>query len=72
MVKNVKITTRLRDKTLELLKSRPEELTLSKIAKDTKLGEGWLSMFLNNNISHPSVNMVQALYEYLTKTEIKI
>ena len=72
MVKNVKITTSFRDKTLELLKNRPAHLTLQKIAKETDLGEGWLSMFHNGNINHPSVNMIQALYEYLTKTKLKV
>ena len=68
----MKLRTTLRDKTLELLKNRPAFITLEKIAEETGLGSRWLSMFNNGRISKPSVNAIQTLYEYLTKSEIKV
>ena len=66
------IKTTLRDKTLELLQNRSVKLPLRKIAKDTGLTEGWLSMFGRDQIPEPSVNSVQTLYEYLAKLTIKV
>lgn len=71
-MKNNKLTTTLRDRTLDLLKARPVTVTLHLIAIETGLNEGWLSMFHRDKISDPSVNMVQTLYEYLTKSQIKV
>lgn len=71
-MKNNKLTTTLRDKTIDLLQTRPITLSLKQIAMDTGLNEGWLSMFHKNRIDGPSVNMVQTLYEYLTKSQIKV
>ncbi len=64
--------TSLRDRTLELLLNRNVQLTFKKIEEDTKLDEGWLSMFSRNKIPDPSVNSIQTLYEYLANTELKL
>lgn len=66
------IKTTLRDKTLELLRERPAHLKLKDISIATGLPEGWLSMFHCDRIADPSVNYVQTLFEFLTKTRIKV
>lgn len=65
-------TQSLYNQTLILLQNRSNKLTLEKIAEDTGLKESWLSMFNQNRIPEPSVNKIQTLYEYLTKTILKV
>lgn len=62
----------LYERTLELLRGRPEELTLSKICKETGLKIDWIAKFVQGKVTDPSVNKVQKLYEYLTKSTLKV
>jgi len=41
-------------------------------AKEADLDVSWLSMFNRGKITEPSVNKVQKLYEYLSKSKLKI
>lgn len=54
-----------RDRALQLLQNRSVKLTLHRIAKETGLPEGWLSMFGRGKINDPSFTKLQKLYEYL-------
>lgn len=55
----------LHSKTRELLKNRPEDVTLKRIADDTKLNYNWLRSFSVNRIPNPGVEHVQKLHNYL-------
>jgi hypothetical protein len=61
------MTTKLRDRTIELLKNRPASLQLKDIAKATEIPEGWLKMLVQGKIIDPGVNRVQTVFEFLTK-----
>lgn len=56
----------LLEETLKLLSNRSSVLTLPAISAETKIPLAWLKLFAANGIKDPSVNRVQALYEYLT------
>ena len=57
----------LYEKTLDLMKNRPRRMTLKTIAKETDLSMGWLvNMSGSDPPKHPSVNLVEQLYCYLT------
>lgn len=57
--------------TLLMLQNRSVKLTYRKIAEDTKIAEGWLSMFGQGKILNPGIRQVQTLYEYLSKKQLK-
>lgn len=61
---------RLHSKTLELLKAYP--LTLPAVYKDTGIPYYWLKKFKADEIADPSVNRVEKLYEYLTRSSIEV
>lgn len=61
----------VRDKAIKLINNRNVQLTLKQIAKETGLGEGWLSMFARGQILDPSHYRLQTLYDYLTN-KVKI
>lgn len=58
--------------TLELLQNRSAKLQLKIIADETGLSEDWLSKFNLGKSRNPSVNAVQILFEYLTKSELDL
>ena len=65
--------SKLRDRTIELLKSRPRTLTLAKISEDTKIPVTWLECFRTKGKDlESSVNKVETLYEYLAKTTLQV
>lgn len=66
------IDTRLRDITLQHLRSRPRDLTLQQIADSTGLPKTWLEKFSQDKTDHPSVNYVLTLYQHLTKTKVSL
>jgi hypothetical protein len=59
-------------KTLELLKNRGDANKLLDIHLETGIGFWWLRAFLDGRIQNPSVNNVQCLYEYLTKSKLGV
>lgn len=56
--------------TLQLLHKSDESLLI--IHKESKLPYYWLRKFSSGEIADPSVNRVQALYEYLTGRELTL
>lgn len=66
------LQTKLRDKTLFLLQNRSVKICLTDIANATGLELGWLSSFNSGGVDHPSVNRIETLYEYLTKTKLEV
>ena len=61
------MTQTLNEKTLKLLRERPNCIKFKQIEKDTGLPKGWLYMYAKGKITNPSVNRIEKLYNYLTK-----
>lgn len=66
------ITTKLRDRTLELLKNRPAWLKYPQIAEETGIPLGWIKVFAQEQSEGPDVNRVETLYEYLANKSIDV
>lgn len=66
------ITTKLRDKTLDLLRNRPAWKTYTQIAEDTKIPVGWIKEFSRGTMNGPDVNRIETLYEHLAQKPIDI
>jgi hypothetical protein len=64
--------TKLREKTLFLLKNRAATIKLKDVAEGSGLTEAWVKSFHLGKLEHPSVVHIETLYEYLTKSELKI
>jgi hypothetical protein len=65
----------LLEKTLELLRNRPQALTLHVIAKETGLTIAWLEFVSAKSVDEcgdPSVSRVVTLYEYLSKKKLVV
>ena len=60
----------LHTKTLDLLKEN--KLTLPELYRETHIPFYWLKKFSSGEIKDPSVNRVQALYEYLSGRKLKV
>mgnify|MGYP003387918121 CR=1 FL=1 len=58
--------SKLKEKTLELLKNRNRNLTLDEISNKTKIGKDWLKDFSANTMENPGVCMIEALYNFLS------
>lgn len=71
MVKTTKtkFPSLLQKRLLELLNHRHRNLTLKQIAKDTGLGENWLSMFSRGEIPNASGGRMECLHDYLSPDE---
>lgn len=57
---------------LTLLRQRPANLLLKKIAEDTGVKYGWLSMFNQGKLANPSYAQLKTLYEYLVSLKSKV
>lgn len=55
----------MQEQILELFDNRSVKLTLLKIAEDTGLPKGWLSMLGRRKIKEPSEARLKILYDYL-------
>jgi len=64
--------TKLREKTLKLLKERPSTIHLKHIAEGSGLTEAWIKSFHLGKLEHPSVVHIETLYEYLNKRPLKV
>lgn len=53
--------------TSDLLKDRPPELSLQKIAEDLKLSYSWICKFSGGTLENPSYKKLQSLHDYLVK-----
>jgi hypothetical protein len=60
----------LHRRTLELLKASP--LSTFDVATATGLTYSWVAAFAADLMADPSVNKVQALYEFLTKSKLAV
>lgn len=72
MGKHKEFPSQLQTKVLDLLNHRHRNLTLVQIAKDTGLGENWLSMFSRGEIPNASGGRMEALYNYLSKEKFEV
>lgn len=72
MIRRHVVTTRLRDRTIFLYNQRLDTVMRDDIAKATGLSRTWLFAFGRGEMSHPCVNNVECLYEYLTGTKLVI
>jgi len=64
--------TSLRDKTLKMLKERDSSITFRTIQNDIGVKEDWLNKFSQGLIDKPNVNFIQTLYNYLSKSPLKV
>ena len=69
---NYRISTSLRDKTLDLIQNRSVKLTFLVMSAETGIGERWMRMFSKDQIPNPGVNTIQTLYEYLSKKKLEV
>lgn len=53
-------------------KLKDDKRSLVKIYDETGIPFYWLKKFRNGEIKNPSVNRVQALYEHLTGSKLKL
>ena len=58
----------LLDRTMHLYFGRPKTLTLAKMSEDTGISLSWLKSLPKT--AHPSVNLVERLYNYLADTPL--
>lgn len=65
-------TTRLRDTTISLYNQHLDVYSRDEVAKATGLSRTWLFNFGAGVLTHPSVNNVECLYEYLTGRQIEL
>lgn len=72
MTRRMPATTRLRDQTIVLYNQHLDVYSREEVAVATGLSKTWLFHFGRGLISHPSVNNVECLYEYLTGRRIEL
>lgn len=70
MKKFKKFPSVLEDRARELLLN--SELTAKKIAAETGLTEAWLCDFSKYKVEHASAGRVEALYNYLSASPLKV
>ena len=58
--------------TRKLIIERDPEVTLLKIYTDLGIPPGWIQKFARGQVSDPSVNRVQALWEYLSGKKLAV
>lgn len=62
----------LLEATIRLLKHRDRTMTYAKISEATNCSEAFLSSLVSSKPpSHPSVDSIQRLYEFLSGSELK-
>lgn len=71
-IKPIIPTSRLAERTRELLEQRPRTITYPKIYLDTGITEAWLSDFVGNVDRDYGVNKVELLHNYLTGAQLDI
>ncbi len=57
----------LYQQTFKLIQDRPARISLQNIADDTKLNYSWVCKFHSGEITNPTYNNLQKLYDYLSK-----
>jgi predicted transcriptional regulator len=65
-------SSKLLDKTLDLVRTRPRDVTYDQIATETEVSVSWLKKLVNGEIEHPSVCYVEAVYVYLNKKSLDV
>ena len=61
------MTQTLNEKTLKLLRNRPNFIKFKQIEEDTGIPKGWMYMYAKGKITDPSVNRIEILHKYLTE-----
>ncbi|MFZ1074785.1 MAG: hypothetical protein WAN50_00195 [Minisyncoccia bacterium] len=65
--------SKLRIRTLELLRNRPIQLTLDKIAAATGIKVAWLQYFqAQGDETSPSVDRIETLYNFLSSKKLTV
>jgi len=75
MPKHHKIyNSKLRNKTKSLLTEwlKLKANTLTKIEQDTGLSSTWIAMLDRGQINHSDVGRIEALYNYLSPTQLEV
>lgn len=62
----------LLDRTLHLVRNRPASLTYAAIAEALDVSKAWIEALASGRIPDPGVCKVEALYNYLAATPLKI
>lgn len=65
-------TSKLATRAREALTARPRVLTYDVIAEEIGVSARWVEQFANGGIKDPSVNKVEALYEFLTGNTLNV
>lgn len=55
----------LLERTLELVRNAPRNISFTEMSKETGVSIPWISRFASNKIGDPGVKNVQALHDYL-------
>jgi len=64
--------SKLVEKTLELLKSRPYTMTVKQITEKTSIPEGWIKQLQRGKIKEPSAPRIEKLYEFLSGHKLTV
>lgn len=59
-------------RTRELFHERPHYMTFRNIADATGVSVQFITRFIHQKADNPGADKVQALYEHLTKTELRL
>lgn len=62
----------LLDKTLDLVRNRPREVSYEQIAAEAEVSISWLKKFVSGEIKEPSVCSVEAVYVFLAKKPLEL
>lgn len=65
-------TGKLYAHTKYLLVHRPRDILLKDLAKEIGVSQQWFTDFLNGRNKHPSVNVIERLYEKLSGETLKL
>ena len=72
MNQNSSKRSNLVERTKQLLKNRPAELTYKKIEAETGLTVAWLTHFASHSDVDPAAGKIVTLYEYLSGKELEV
>ena len=62
-------SSRWANQTANMIRNRPQWVSLSNIAEDAKINLDWLAKFTRGQIPNASIERVNELHDYLNKQE---
>lgn len=65
-------SSKLLDKTLDLVRNRPRDMSYDDLAAASKVNPHWLKKLASGKIEHPSVCHVEAVYVALTGKPLEL